>query len=137
MRVQALQEEHSVAELCQALGVSRSGYHGWVAREPGPRAQANATLWPLIEQAYAQSRQTYGSPRVWQWLKGQGKKCGRHRVARLMRQHRVQSQTRRRWRWRSRIGSLRRVWCIIRIAGCNTPVPPTASAWRRQKCSRA
>ena len=98
MRIQALQAEHSIAELCDTLGVSRSGYHAWAAREPGPRAQANATLWPLIEQAYQQSRQTYGSPRVWQWLKGHGEKCGRHRVARLMRGHQLQSQTKRRFR---------------------------------------
>ena len=98
MRVQALQKEHSIAELCDTLDVSRSGYHAWAAREPGPRSQANATLWPLIEKAYQQSRQTYGSPRLWQWLKSHGEKCGRHRVARLMRQHRVQSQTKRRFR---------------------------------------
>jgi putative transposase len=61
-----MQPEHSVADLCDALQVSRSGYHAWAARTPGPRAQANARLWTLIEQAHPQSRQTYGAPRVWQ-----------------------------------------------------------------------
>lgn len=63
-----MQKEHALADLCAALGVSRSGYHAWAAREPGPRARANAALWPLIEQAFAESRQTYGSPRIRQWL---------------------------------------------------------------------
>ena len=93
-----MQEEHSIADLCAALGVSRSGYHAWVTRTPGPRAQADATLWPLIEQAYKESRQTYGSPRIRQWLGRHGQKCSRHRVARLMRGHRMKSQTKRRFR---------------------------------------
>jgi len=52
VRIKAMQPEHSVADLCDALQVSRSGYHAWAAREPGPRAQANAQLWTLIEQAH-------------------------------------------------------------------------------------
>ena len=93
-----MQEEHSIADLCDALAVSRSGSHAWAAREPGPRAQANATLWPLIEQAHEESRQTHGSPRIRQWLTRHGQKCSRHRVARLMRGHRMASQTKRRFR---------------------------------------
>ena len=98
MRIEALQEDHALADLCAALAVSRSGYHAWAAREPGPRAQADAVLWPLIEQAYAESRQTYGSPRIRQWLGRHGQPCSRHRVARLMRGHRMASQTQRRFR---------------------------------------
>jgi transposase InsO family protein len=93
-----MQAEHSILELCAALDVSRSGYHAWVARAPGPRTRANAALWPLIEQAFEESRQTYGSPRIRQWLGRQGQKCSRHRVARLMRSHRMASQTKRRFR---------------------------------------
>ena len=93
-----MQEDYSIADLCAALAVSRSGYHAWAAREPGLRAQADAVLWPLIEQAYAESRQTYGSPRIRQWLGRHGQKCSRHRVARLMRGHRMKSQTKRRFR---------------------------------------
>ena len=93
-----MQEEHSITTLCETLAVSRSGYHAWAARRPSPRAQANAALWPLIEQAYRASRQTYGSPRLRQWLGQQGQPCSRHRVARLMRQHRMASQTKRRFR---------------------------------------
>jgi putative transposase len=51
-----MEGEHDIVELCAALNVSRSGYHAWKTREPGPRACANAALWPLIEQAYEQSR---------------------------------------------------------------------------------
>ena len=98
MRIEALQEEYSIAQLCAALNVARSGYHAWAARVPGPRAQANATLWPLIERAYEKSRQTYGSPRLCQQLKQQGHGCSRQRVARLMRGHQMKSQSKRRFR---------------------------------------
>ena len=93
-----MQEDHCLTDLCAALAVTRSGYHAWAGRAPGPRAQANARLWPLIEQAYAESRQTYGSPRIRQWLGRHGQKCSRQRVARLMRGHRMASQTKRRFR---------------------------------------
>ncbi len=90
--------EYPIADLCQALAVTRSGYHAWRARRPGPRAQANAALLPLIEQAHVESRRTYGSPRVHRWLVQRGHGCGRHRIARLMRQASWRSLSRRRFR---------------------------------------
>ena len=93
-----MEAEHDIQELCATLAVSRSGYHAWKRREPGTRAQANAVLLPLIQQAWKQSRQTYGSPRVRQWLHQRGHHCGRHRVARLMRAEGLRSQSKRRFR---------------------------------------
>jgi hypothetical protein len=62
-----MQGEHSIAELCAALRVTRSGYHAWAARLPSRRAHGNAELLALIRQARAASR-LYGSPRVTRWL---------------------------------------------------------------------
>lgn len=93
-----MSKEYPVADLCQALAVTRSGYHARISRAPGPRDQANAALLPLIEQAHLESRNTYGSPRVHRWLVARGHCCGRHRVARLMRAARLRSQIRRRFR---------------------------------------
>jgi len=90
--------EYPMADLCQALRVTRSGYHAWVSRRPGPRAQANAALLRLIEQAHVESHRTYGSPRVHRWLVQRGHDCGRHRIARLMRQGSLRSLSRRRFR---------------------------------------
>ena len=90
--------QYCIAALCATLRVSRSGYYAWVARQPGPRAQANATLLTLIAQAHQQSRQTYGSPRVTRWLQARGQRCGRNRIARLMRGAGLRSRTRRRFR---------------------------------------
>jgi transposase InsO family protein len=78
-------KEWPVRRLCQVLEVSRSGYYGWLDRRPSARAHADARLGRLIVSVHRASRRRYGSPRVWQELRAQGERCGRHRVARLMR----------------------------------------------------
>jgi putative transposase len=93
-----MQGEYPIRELCEALAVTRSGYHAWMARPPGPRAQADACLLPLIEQAHRESRQTYGSPRIRTWLRQRGERCGRTRISRLMRVAGLSSRLRRRFR---------------------------------------
>jgi transposase InsO family protein len=40
----------------------------------------------MIKPIFKQSRQTYGSPRVCAALRAQGQRCGKNRIARLMRQ---------------------------------------------------
>jgi putative transposase len=93
-----MQSEYSIAALCGTLNVTRSGYHAWADRGPGVRAQANATLLPLITQAHRESRQTYDSPRIRIWLQEHGQSCGRHRIGRLMRSAGLNSRPRRRFR---------------------------------------
>ena len=90
--------EYSIAELGGTLNVTRSGYPAWAGREPGARARANAQLLPLITQAHRESRQTYGRPRILHWLHQRGQKCGRPRIARLMRVAGWSSRPRRRCR---------------------------------------
>lgn len=75
----------SVSELCQVLGVSRSGFYEWHGRSPSARERANERLTGRIRESFEASDRTYGSPRVWRDLRAWGERCGRHRVARLMR----------------------------------------------------
>ena len=81
-----MKADHSILALCQNLEVSASGYYDWQSRRtaPGPRAVENQTLTTAIQTIHAQSRQTYGSPRVLVELRKQGHGCGRNRVARIM-----------------------------------------------------
>ena len=77
---------HSVARLCQVLHVSRSGFYAWLGRQPAARAQADAALTEQIAVIHRESRGTYGVPRVHAELADvHGVRCGRKRVARLMR----------------------------------------------------
>jgi len=75
--------QYKVAWLCEALLVSRSGYYAWLRRpeQPGRRATENARLQAQVRAAFAESRNTYGSPRLAQALGCPGR---RNRIARLM-----------------------------------------------------
>jgi putative transposase len=85
--IAAEQACHSVALLCRVLGVSRSGYYAWQTRSRSRRAADDAALTRTIEQIHARSHRTYGTPRVHAELRQEhGVRCGRKRVARLMRQ---------------------------------------------------
>lgn len=77
--------EWTVAEMCRTLEVSRSGYYDWVDRQPGTRELSDRTLSREIEAIWECSDRTYGSPRVWRWLRKQGFGVGLNRVARIMR----------------------------------------------------
>ncbi len=71
---------------CRFLNISRSGYYDWASRPPSPRAVADAELTRTIRRIHADSRETYGAPRVLAELRlGLGVHVGKKRVARLMR----------------------------------------------------
>ena len=76
---------HAVARLCRVLHVSSSGYYAWRQRQPSARAREDAVLTERITQIHRASRGTYGAPRIHAELRATGTRCGRKRVARLMR----------------------------------------------------
>ncbi len=84
--------------MCRVLAVSESGYYAWSKREPSQRQRENEQLTEQIHQVWKLSRQVYGSPRVHAELRARGIACGKHRVARLMRQAGLQSISKRRRR---------------------------------------
>jgi len=85
---------------CRVLNVSRSGYYEWCDRPVSDRARENELLVKYIEQIHADSRGTYGSPRVHAELTlGLGLSVNRKRVARLMREAGIQGLYRRKRSW--------------------------------------
>ena len=63
------------------------------------RAQAKARLLVQIQALHAAQDGVVGSPRIWEELRYAGERCGRHRVARLMRRAELQGVPQRRhWR---------------------------------------
>jgi transposase InsO family protein len=92
-----------VAVACRVLGVSRSGYYEARGRPPSPRAVADAALTETIRDIHTMSRGSYGAPRVHAELRlGLGVRCGRKRVARLMRADGLAGATHRRKHRRGR-----------------------------------
>lgn len=77
----------------QTLAVSRSGYYAWLKRPESERAEQNRLLLLRIRAIHEESDRTYGSPRVTEALRAEGLECGENRVARIMREHNVASES--------------------------------------------
>jgi len=92
---------YPLAELAWALDVSRSGYYRWLARPESKRAQAARQLTEHIRRLHLQSRQSYGSPRVFHQLLQAGVKTSENRVARLMRSAGIKARSKRAFRPRT------------------------------------
>ncbi|MGI4832006.1 MAG: IS3 family transposase [Janthinobacterium lividum] len=64
----------TVSELCQGLGVSRSGYYQWQAAVPRP-----APTWqPAAQQAFTRHARRYGTRRLRAELQAEGHRVGRY-----------------------------------------------------------
>jgi transposase InsO family protein len=80
------------------MRVSRSGYYAWRGRKLSARTQANRELVTAIHEIHRDTARSYGSPRMHLELLHRGFRCGRHRVARLMRAHGIVAERKRRYR---------------------------------------
>lgn len=85
-----------VAMICEALGVSRSGFYAWLGRRPSARARRDDLLSAKIRESFVASDRTYGARRVWHDLLAAGLECGLHAIERLMRRHGLRARPRRR-----------------------------------------
>ena len=85
-----------VAYLCEALGVSRSGFYAWLMRAPSARSRREEMLSAKIKASFAESGRTYGARRVWRDLLATGIECGLHAIERLMRRNGLKARPRRR-----------------------------------------
>ena len=84
---------------CRVLGVRRQGFYEWCSGVKSPRAEENELLLKHIERIHAESRGTYGWPRVHAELTlGLGLPVNHKRIARLMREAGIQGLYRRRRR---------------------------------------
>jgi putative transposase len=84
--IDAEKASYPVAVLCRMLGVSKkSGYYAWRGRPLSERRRQDALLTEKIREIHTRSHETYGYPRVHAELRSLGVRCGRRRVARLMR----------------------------------------------------
>lgn len=73
--------------MCRVLGVHRSGYYAWLKAPESARTLEDRRIFREIERSYHETNGIYGSPRIHRDLRAVGIRCGRKRVARLMREH--------------------------------------------------
>ena len=101
MRYRAIQEHDRrdpIRLMCRPLAVSAAGYYAWRSRPESTRSVNTRTLLSAIRVIHQESRETYGSPSIWDALIKQGHCVGEHRVARLMRVEGIRAKTVKKWR---------------------------------------
>jgi putative transposase len=82
--------------ICEALGVSRSGFHTWLNRPPSRRSRADEETGARVRASFLASDRTYGARRVWRDVLAEGIACGLHKIERLMRVQALRARPRRR-----------------------------------------
>ena len=82
--------------VCEALGISRSGFYAWLCRPPSQRNRDDEILGAQVRSSFLGSDRTYGARRVWHDVLEAGHRCGLHRIERLMRAQALRARPRRR-----------------------------------------
>lgn len=86
---------------CRVLGVSATGYHEhFVRRSSGDQRRhlSDDALLVHIKAIHAESRGSYGWPRVWRELHARGIRVGKDRVQKLMQLHGIRAKGKRRFK---------------------------------------
>ncbi|WP_157091266.1 IS3 family transposase, partial [Gluconobacter cerinus] len=73
--------------VCRLLGVSDRGFRAWRRRPVCARKKQDDILMVHIRAIHAQSRRSYGRPRMTEKLRAAGLSVGHRRVGRLMREY--------------------------------------------------
>ena len=103
--------------MCRVLEVSVSAYYRWRRYPISKHRQADGELLKRIRHIHQATRGLYGAPRIHDGLAQEGIRCGRKRVARLMREHRLHAKTVRRFRVTTRPGQSHRP-CVDLVQRC-------------------
>ncbi len=101
MKYEFMQEnwgKFRLKSMCKVLKVSRSGYYAWKKRIPSNRQRVNEEILESIREVYRKSRKVYGSPRITDALNEHGLKCGKNRVARIMKENGIRAYIRKKFR---------------------------------------
>jgi transposase InsO family protein len=93
-----LTPEFTVTDCCRVLRVSVSGYYRWRQQPVGKRETRRRELTEQIRLVHEASRRVYGSPRVYRELSKHGVTACRNTVAKVMRDEKIVSRMRRKWR---------------------------------------
>lgn len=83
-------EQKDVAQICRIFVVSRSGYYAWLTRPVSNRKLENEKLALDLKKHWDDSRGTYGLPRLHEKLKQDGRKIGKNRIKKIMKENNIQ-----------------------------------------------
>jgi transposase InsO family protein len=84
--------------MCQVFQISRSGYYEWTKRQESPRKKQRREWEKQIRHVFMDSRELYGSPKVWRELVKQGVRISLSTVTRIMKELGLKSRTVRKYK---------------------------------------
>lgn len=90
--------EFTVRKMCQTLEVSNSRYYAWRKKPHSKRENENLAILEKIKEIHKKSRNTYGSPRIYNEMKNKGIKSGENRIARIMQENGIRSKTKKKFK---------------------------------------
>ena len=97
--IDAHRPEYDLAEMCEALVVSRNGYRAWKrGGSPNRKRLTDEQMLALIEAIHAELKGAYGSPRMVRELRDRGFPASKERVERLMRENGIKARHKRRYK---------------------------------------
>ena len=91
-------KEFHVQTMCDVLAVSRSGFYAWLKRPESKRKRDDKYFLTLIKDSFKRGRETYGYRRIHDDFIDLNEPCGKHRIARLMRENSIHPKTRRKFK---------------------------------------
>lgn len=75
------------------MEVHPSGFHAWTAEPASPREQDDRKLLGLLKHAWLESGGVYGYRELTLDMRDLGERCGKHRVARLLKREGLRLRT--------------------------------------------
>lgn len=94
MKYQLINDHRAVfktAMMCRVLRASHSGFYAWWHKPLSDRVIEGRRVPALIRDSYAASSGVHSELRVYADLQEAGETCGKHRVARIMRENRIKA----------------------------------------------
>jgi putative transposase len=82
--------------MCEALGISRSGFYAWLTRPKSKRDQLDEVMSPQVYRSFIASDRTYGARRILRDILELGQRCGPYKIERLMKAQALRTRPRRR-----------------------------------------
>lgn len=82
--IDELRDKVPVNFLCRHFSVCRSGYYTWKKQLQTAEFTSKAKICKAIEDIFEDSKETYGSPRIWRELKTKGHQVSENTVAKYM-----------------------------------------------------
>lgn len=84
--------------LCRHFGVSPSGYYHWKKRHSGIRFVNKEAICKRIKEIFDQSKETYGSPRIFETLRDENFSISENTVAKYMRELGLDARLKKKYR---------------------------------------